>query len=224
MKLETVLDDLHARMTGSKTLQIFTAVTRILLFVGFTPPSLVKIFNKPFTGLPDTNPVGHYFSALYQTGFYYQFIGWGQLIAAVLLLFPRTAHLGALMFLPIIVNIAVLTTSVGFKGTWIVTILMCLAAVFLVAWDYDRLKPILFYRRSEKAGLFKYEFVWLPMLFAGGGAAVAGIWAVMRLGNFPNYFNIALILTAFGLIFGLAVALHHKFMPIGELEKSSETL
>ena len=48
----------------------------------------------------------HYFIALYNTGFYYEFIGWAQMIAAILLLIPRTSHIGALLFLPIVVNIA----------------------------------------------------------------------------------------------------------------------
>src|SRR5690349_22638840 len=126
MSIQTTLDKIHSRITSSRWLQIFTAFTRCLLAVGFIPPSLPKILHKPFTVLPDSNPVGHYFNALYDTGFYYEFIGWAQLTAALLLLFPRTAHLGALMFLPIIVNVAVLTTSVGFKGTWILTILMSL--------------------------------------------------------------------------------------------------
>lgn len=88
---EATLDNLHAKVTSSKLAQLFTAFTRILLAVGFIPPSIVKILGKQFTVLPDSNPVGHYFNALYQTGFYYEFIGWVQLTAAVLLLFrePR---------------------------------------------------------------------------------------------------------------------------------------
>jgi hypothetical protein len=222
MSLENILDTIHERMTRNRLLQIFTVATRLLLFIGFTPPSLVKIMNKPFTILPDSNPVGHYFNALYQTGFYYQFIGWSQLIAAVLLLFPRTAHLGALMFLPIIVNIAVLTTSVGFVGTWLVTILMALAGTWLVAWDYDRLKPVLFQKRESRANVFQYELIWMPLLFGAGGAMIAGIWATIRLGNFRNYWMIALYLTIGGAIFGLAGAVHHRFMPAGDLRKTSE--
>lgn len=222
MTLEKILDTIHERMTANRVLQIFTIMTRLLLFIGFTPPSIVKILNKPFTVLPDSNPVGAYFNALYNTGFYYQFIGWSQLTAAVLLLFPRTAHLGALMFLPIIVNIAVLTNSVGFVGTWLVTIFMSLAATWLVAWDYDRLKPVLFQKRETRANVFKYELVWLPALFAAGGAFIAGIWAVIRLGNFRNYWMIALYMTIGGLVFGLAAAVHHRFMPAGDLRKTSE--
>ena len=98
MKIESTLDKIHKKMTGNRFLQLFTAFTRILLFIGFTPPSIKKIMHEPFTSLPDSNPVGHYFKALLETGFYYEFIGWAQLIAAILLIFPRTAHLGALMF------------------------------------------------------------------------------------------------------------------------------
>src|SRR5687768_5310200 len=141
MKLEYILDGLHITMTRRWWLQLFTAFTRILLGVGFMPPSIIKILHQPFTILPDSNPVGHYFNALYHTGFYYEFIGWGQLTAALLLLFPRTAHLGALMFLPIITNIAVLTASVGFAGTWVITILMCFAGIWLTVWEFDRIKP-----------------------------------------------------------------------------------
>src|SRR5829696_1445047 len=106
MTLEKTLDKMHASVTANKWLQIFTAFVRVLLAIGFIPPSLKKILGQPFTILPDSTPVGHYFNALYQTGFYYEFLGWGQLVAALLLLIPRTAHLGALAFFPIILNIA----------------------------------------------------------------------------------------------------------------------
>ena len=117
MLIQNSLDKIHGYITSNRWLQLFTVFTRCLLAVAFVQPSITKILHKPFTTLPDSNPVGAYFNALYNTGFYYEFIGWSQLTAAVLLLFPRTAHIGALMFLPIIANIAVLTTSVGFVGT-----------------------------------------------------------------------------------------------------------
>jgi glucan phosphoethanolaminetransferase (alkaline phosphatase superfamily) len=215
MNLEKNLDRIHACTIKNVWLQRFTAFTRILLAIGFIPPSLVKIAHRPFTVLPDSNPVGHYFTALYATGFYYEFLGWAQLTAAILLLFPRTAHIGALMFLPIIVNLAVLTTSVGFVGTWLITILMSMAATYLVCWEYDRLKPILFYKRAEKAKFFNLEFVWLPILFALAGAAIACLWAFIRLGNFHNYLFVGLVLSSSGFAFGLIVAAHHKFMRVG---------
>ena len=217
MKIEHTLDAIHSSITHRWYLQLFTAFTRILLAIGFIPPSYKKIIHQPFTMLPDSNPVGHYFNALYQTGFYYEFIGWGQMIAAVLLLFPRTAHLGALMFLPIIANIAVLTASVGFKGTWLITILMTLAAAWLVAWDYDRLKPILFLKRSQSARMLPMQFVLVPLLFAFGGVVAALLFWSVRLGNFANYVSVGGILAGMGLVFGLVVALHMRYMKVGEL-------
>src|SRR5215510_13019590 len=150
MPIQKTLDLIHERITAGRWLQLFTVFTRCLLALGFIPPSIPKILHQPFTLLPDSNPVGHYFNALYDTGFYYEFIGWSQIAAAFLLLFPRTAHIGALLFFPIIANIAVLTTSVGFAGTWVVTIFMSLAAAWLVMWEYDRLKPIVFFDRIER--------------------------------------------------------------------------
>lgn len=222
MKLEHILDGIHASITRRWYLQMFTAFTRCLLAVGFIPPSIPKILHKPFTVLPDSNPVGHYFNALYQTGFYYEFIGWSQIIAAVLLLLPRTAHIGPLMFLPIIVNIAVLTCSVGFKGTWLLTIFMSLAAVWLTAWEYDRLKPILFYTRSLRTRRFRLETLLIPVAFAAGGASMASIWAAIGLGNFADYTKVGIVLATAGFLFGIAVALHYRFMPIGELEETSQ--
>jgi hypothetical protein len=220
MTLEKTLDGIHASVTANKWLQIFTAFTRVLLAIGFIPPSIKKIMGQPFTVLPDSTPVGHYFNALYQTGFYYEFLGWGQLVAALLLLLPRTAHLGALLFLPIIANIAVLTSSVGFAGTNYITALMLVAATYLVAWDYDRLKLILFAKRREKSHFFKLEFLWLPLLSALGGFALVSFFAFFHVGNLHQRFlPVALLVSVAGLVFGFICAAHHRFMKTGELQK-----
>ena len=224
MSIQTTLDKIHERMTGSRPLQLFTAFTRCLLAIGFIPPSIPKILHHPFTALPDTNPVGHYFNALYDTGFYYEFIGWGQITAALLLLFPRTAHIGALLFLPIIANIAVLTSSVGFKGTWLLTIFMLLAVLWLTAWEYDRLKPVVFVDREKRAQPFCKQFVLIPLAFAIGGAVMAGLWWSIGLGNFSDYPKIGMLLAVVGFVFGLIVSLHYRFMPVGDLARSTETL
>lgn len=224
MKLEHVLDDLHVAFTRRWWTQLFTAFTRCLLAIGFIPPSIPKILHKPFTSLPDDNPVGHYFNALMGTGFYYEFIGWSQIIAAILLLIPRTSHIGALMFLPIIVNIAVLTNAVGFVGTWLLTIFMCFAGAYLVAWEYDRLKPIVFYNREDKPRMFRFQWISIPLSFGVGGVFIGLLWWMIRLGNFSNYLNVTVGLVLLGLIFGFIVAAHYRLMPVGHLRPSDQKL
>ncbi|MBK7707269.1 MAG: hypothetical protein IPJ30_16345 [Acidobacteria bacterium] len=121
------------------------------------------------------------------------------------------------MFLPIIANIAVLTISVGFKGTWLITLLMTLAATYLVAWDYDRLKPILFGTRSYPVKPFGFGNLAFPVFFGLGGIPVGLIWWLMKLGNFTNYLKVTAILIVIGALFGALVAIHHRYMRVGAL-------
>lgn len=217
MKIEYILDQLHTSVTRRWWTQLFTAFVRVLLALGFIPPSIPKIMHQPFTVLPDTNPVGAYFNALYNTGYYYDFIGWSQLAAALLLLIPRTSHLGALMFFPIIINIAVLTNAVGFQGTWLITLLMAFAATWLVAWEYDRLKPVLFPNRKERPWLFRLYWLAIPAFFAVGGVVLGGIFRYLAIGNMQDYFTFTVMLSVIGLIFGAVVTLHYRLMRVGKL-------
>lgn len=142
--MELMLDRLHAAAVRSVALQRFADFTRVLLAVGFFAPGLHKLLGIPFTTIGVDNPIGAFFHALHQTGFYYRFIGASQVLAAVLVLFRRTSTLGALMFFPITLNIFVVTVSIDFgTGTPIVTGLMLLASLYPVCWDYDKLKPLL---------------------------------------------------------------------------------
>ena len=122
------------------------------------------------------------------------------------------------MFLPIIVNIAVLTTSVGFVGTWVITILMSLAGVWLVAWEYDRLKPIVFQTREDKPPQFSWQLIKFPAFFAAGGIPMGILWWAIGLGNFSNYLKITAGLMLLGAVFGFAVGLHYRYMPVGHLK------
>src|SRR5688572_17368603 len=148
MTLLANLERLHSEARRNKWFRYFAGFCRIALALGFIPAGLVKVSGERFTALPSNHPLGHYFDALYLTGYYYTFIGIGQLMAALLLLIPRTTLLGAMLYFPIIVNICVLTYAVRFEGTRIAT-LMLLANLFLLAWDYDRLKHVLSLRRID---------------------------------------------------------------------------
>ncbi len=120
-----------------------TIFTRILLAAGFIPTGLVKLMGERFTLISPEDPIGAFFEAMYQTGLYWRFLGATQMVAGVMLLLPLTAHLGAAVFLGIITNIFVITVSLDFRGTPVVTGLMLLAVVYLCFWDYYRFRPML---------------------------------------------------------------------------------
>lgn len=97
-----------------------------------------------FTQIGINNPIGFFFEGLYQAGFYWNFIGWAQVIAALLLMTQRFATLGAIFFFFIVSNIWVITISLHFSGTWVITSLMLLAVIMLLLWDYDKWKYIFY--------------------------------------------------------------------------------
>lgn len=129
----------HAWARSQAWLARFTLMNRILLAMAFLPTGLVKATGQRFTLLPVEDPVGFFFEAMYRTGPYWYFIGLSQIAASVLLLVPSTATLGALLFLPIILSIVLITWGVGFTGTVWVTTAMLVAVVYLLCWDGDRL-------------------------------------------------------------------------------------
>ncbi|MDB5269339.1 MAG: hypothetical protein JWP58_2379 [Hymenobacter sp.] len=125
--------------------QLAIIYTRYLVGGAFVFASLIKIKGHRFTQIPDEggHSVGHFFEMMYQSGLYWQFIGWAQLLAGGLLLTQRYALLGALAYLSIIANIFVITISYDFAGTSVITGLMLLAGLLLLAWDWNRLRVVL---------------------------------------------------------------------------------
>lgn len=148
MSFATALDTLHARVVRVPALQYFTAMTRLLLAIGFVPPGIKKILNEPFTTLPLSSPVGFFFEAFHRNTLWYVTVGWAQVLAALFLLWPRTAALGAVLYLPIILNIALVTIGIGFTGTPVITVLMSLAALWLVCWEYDAWRGLMPWARG----------------------------------------------------------------------------
>lgn len=143
-KLLTVADRVHRRVRRTAALSWFAWCIRVLLAVAFIPSGLTKVLGLPFTRLdPATDPVGRFFFALeHDMGGLYVFVGSCQLAAAVLLLVPRTALVGALVHLPITAGIVVITTSIGFAGTWEIAVLMLLGDLYLICWDWHRIRPL----------------------------------------------------------------------------------
>jgi uncharacterized membrane protein YphA (DoxX/SURF4 family) len=168
------IEEIYYEAKADKWFKRFAVFCRIALAASFIPAGFVKIMGERFAaGLPSNNPLGHYFDALQITGYYYTFIGITQIIIAIFLLVPRTSLLGALMYFPIIINICVLTYATRFDGTRAVT-MMVLACLFLLIWDYDRLKYILPFKqpKTDPPVLKKPLGMRLRIIFFGGSFAV----------------------------------------------------
>ena len=147
--LVAVLDQLFFRLRSRSFFLRFTLFTRILLAAGFIPTGMVKLLGQRFTTMPDTTPIGAFFESMYQTGLFWNFIGAAQIVAGALLLAPRHAHLGALLFLPVIASISVINIALGFGLTSLITTLMLLATLYLCFWDYDRFRSLFTTRPFE---------------------------------------------------------------------------
>ncbi len=138
-ELPSAVAERLARVRATPVLQRFTLMNRLLLAMAFLPAGLVKLLGQRFTILPVDNPVGLFFEAMYRTGPWWRFIGAVQVLAAVLLLIPRTATLGAVLFAPVVGSILLITIGVGFGLTAVIVAGMLLANLWLLGWDADRL-------------------------------------------------------------------------------------
>jgi hypothetical protein len=127
--------------------QLFVIYTRYLLGGAFVFASFIKIKGHRFTSQSGASePVDsafHFFETIYQSGLYWKFIGLGQLVAGALLMTQRFAMLGAVINLPIILNVFIITISYDFAGTPLITGMMLLANLFLLIWDWNRLRVLI---------------------------------------------------------------------------------
>ncbi len=142
-----------------KMTNIFVIYLRYLIGSAFVFSAIPKVLGERFiTSNCEQAPINtfpHLFETLYRSGIYWEFLGWSQIIAALLLMTQLFATLGALAFFPIILNVFVIsiTYELGF-GLPVITSLMLLANIFLLAWDFNKL-DILF--RPERNRVLKTE-------------------------------------------------------------------
>jgi hypothetical protein len=212
----------HAWARRQPWLGRFTLMNRLLLAMAFLPTGLVKATGQRFTTLPIENPVGFFFEAMFQTGPFWHFIGVTQMAAAILLLIPATATLGAVLFLPIGLSIFLITWGVGFQGTVYITFGMLLSVIYLICWDGDRIwagASILLGRRDAGgllggAGLLE-KAGWLC-----GGLSGVGLFTVVR-GFLPSTWMrgllIAGVVSLLMVIVGGAVTLFRPGRPKEDL-------
>jgi len=124
-------------------LQIFTIYLRYLIGGAFViaafgmgkvsgTSNLMSSMDHP---IQDLQPIQQFFRVMTDSGLYWKFIGWTQIIAGALLMTQHFARLGALIFFGLILNIFVITVAYKFTGTPVVTGMMLLAIMYLLAWD-----------------------------------------------------------------------------------------
>ena len=148
MSISSTLDRLHSEAKENRWLWLFSIFNRLVLALGFIPAAIVKLMDERFaSGLSANHPMGHYLEALHQTGYYYTFIGIVQMVAAIMLLIPRTVTLGAFLYFPIILNICILTFATRFDGSMFTAPLMTLANLYILGWNYEKWKYILPFNR-----------------------------------------------------------------------------
>lgn len=158
MNISSVLDRLHSKARSNVWLWLFSIFCRVTLAFGFFVAGMVKITGERFaSGLHDKHPMGHYLVALHLTGYYYTFIGYAQVTAAIFLLIPQTVTLGAFLYFPIIFNILILTYATRFDGSIFTAPLMTLANLFLLGWNYEKWKYILPFNRLKDEGIHEDE-------------------------------------------------------------------
>lgn len=181
MSYYRAIDKLHNRIINNSWLQIFTAATRGLLGVGFIIPGLIKLFSPiPFGGfIPADTPIGGFFDAFFRAQELYIFVGIIQVLAGVMLFFPSTVTLGTVMYFPVILTICAITIGFSFQGTWIVTSLMVLANLYLLCWEYDRLKMLLPGFSSPLGFTAQKNLGFLATLVYGGILGFLGLGSFM---------------------------------------------
>ena len=132
-------------------LQIFTIYLRYLIGGAFIMAAFgmgkldgtSNLMGSMSAPIQDLAPIQQFFRVMTDSGLYWKFIGWSQILAGVLLMSQRLARIGALMFFVIILNIFVITVAYEFTGTPIVTGLMLLATIYLLVWDVRSFLPLL---------------------------------------------------------------------------------
>ena len=156
MKTLNKYEQFYIEIKGNRWYWLFSIFCRFSLAFAFIVAGMVKIVGERFaSGLAIEHPMGAYLEALHHTGYYYTFIGIAQVTAAILLIVPRTMTLGALLYFPIIVNIWLLSFAVRFEGSVVTSPLMVFANLYILVWNYDRLKYILPFNRFSNYGIIE---------------------------------------------------------------------
>ena len=115
---------------------------RFVVATVLIPSGLLKLQGKRFSQICPEMFEGSFFTELHHTGTYWKFLGFCQLLTALLLFTQRYTALAALFFFCICSNILVFTLSVGLNDKSLIMFFMVGAALLLIGWDWYRIKPL----------------------------------------------------------------------------------
>ena len=169
---------------------------RAILVVAFTGYGAAKfagaqfitsggILDKPVADLSGINLTWVYFG---YSSLFANFVAIGQLVAAVLLTFDRTARLGAVVLLPITVNIVVV--NIGFRigtDTTIVSSILLALNLYLLAWNLPAWKRV-FWDETANDPTRPVWMAWRVVGMVKGASVVtllAGLYWLFVIQNAP---------------------------------------
>lgn len=117
--------------------------TRLFLGLVFFTSGMGKLTGGDYPGL--IGPVHlEEWLAPYGLGLWVKFVAWSQVGVGLLLLSQRFATVGAIMLLPMIANILIVTVSLQWQGTPYVNGFLLGLNLFLLAADYHKIKFLFF--------------------------------------------------------------------------------
>lgn len=116
----------------------------------------------------------------YNLGFYARFIAYSQVIIGYLLLTVRFRTLGAIMILPMILNILMVTISLNWKGTPYVVSVFLMMAIYLLWTDRQLLLHLIGARATitTKALSGRFTMIWIAGLFLNLLSIAVSFWNI----------------------------------------------
>ncbi|MCC3151673.1 DoxX family membrane protein [Hymenobacter sp. BT770] len=130
-------------VAGGPWRRVYVLGSRLLLGALMLGGGLYKLSDNHIPGLMGP-PMNHAFLAKYSLEIFAQFIGVAQLLIGLLLLSGRFALLGAVLLVPMWLNIIFLTWSQHWVGTPFLTTGFLVLNLGLLLHDYPRLKWLLY--------------------------------------------------------------------------------
>ncbi len=206
------MENLIIKIKTYPIINIFTVSLRFLIGGAFLFASLPKIFGERFTQISTDDPVGAFFECIFSLPLYWNFLGWSQAIAGLLLITQRFALVGAMAFFGIILNIYFITLSLEMRGTPYVVFMMLLATTWLLFWDFDKWKYIFLPSSTtvgSKVNTLSHSNIHLWIFGSLGLLLLAtGLALLVALKNLPVWFAVSAIEVIAAC--GLSIYFHKK--------------